>query len=45
MWYLILALLMGQGGHSTKSCDQGQQTVQPTAEHGGETSTPRPPRP
>ena len=45
MWYLILALLFGQGGDSTQSCNQGQSTVQPAGDHGGESSTPRPPRP
>lgn len=45
MWYLILALLFGQGSDSTQRDNQGQDTVQPAGEHGGETSTPRPPRP
>lgn len=50
MWYLILALLFGQGGQSTNTGDNnGQTTVQPAntipGDTGGETSTPIPPRP
>lgn len=45
MWYLILALLFGQGGDSTQNGNQGQHTVQKSSYHGGETDTPRPPRP
>ena len=41
MWYLILALLFGQGGQSTDLCKEKQST----AAHGGDTSTPIPPRP
>lgn len=45
MWYLILTLLLGQGGDSTQNSGKsGQQTMQKSGDHGGETSTPRPPK-
>jgi len=46
MWYLILALLFGQTNDSAHNGNKGgQQTVQTSGDHGGETDTPRPPRP
>jgi len=45
MWYLILALLFGQGGDSSCNHKGEQYTVQGTGIIGGETDTPRPPRP
>ena len=45
MWYLILALLFGQGGESAPKDTGGQATVMSAGDTGGETSTPRPPRP
>ncbi len=48
MWYLILALLFGQGGQPTNTSDNGgHNTVQTdnTPGDGGDTSTPLPPRP
>ncbi len=46
MWYLILALLFGQGSDSAQNGNKcGQQTVQTAGHHGGETDAPRPPRP
>lgn len=45
MWYLILALLFGQGSESTSNNNNGQATVMADGDIGGETGTPRPPRP
>jgi len=45
MWYLILALLFGQGGHSKTNDNNGQPTVQARGDNSGEVGTPRPPRP
>ncbi len=48
MWYLILALLFGQGGQ-TGAINPGQSTIQPYSDtddgdgDGGDTSIPIPP--
>ncbi|MGE8377277.1 MAG: hypothetical protein ACN6PN_02975 [Sphingobacterium sp.] len=44
MWYLILALLFGNGGNCDTPKDNGQTTVTPYGDRGGETETPRPPK-
>lgn len=43
MWYLILALLFGNGGNCDTPKGNGQTIVTPY-DLGGETTTPRPPK-